>query len=187
MSKILYDREKDNKLLLAIGKHKNSLDWYVLLYDMQTLEYRNEIEFMTYNKAKALFDKLTPTGNIRVELVFSAQEDEDDFVNNFGVDNVLVEYKWLDAPRKTVFVLENCTNNKNFKDDNLGFGLPRVFFNHDDAKKALEKIKSDAPVEFVYCLDHIEQDEDCLTICLSDGTNTVYEINEAEIEGVEEI
>ena len=76
-------------------------DWYVLLYNVLTGDYENEIVTMPYAEAKALFDKTDPPSeNVRVELIFSPQEtpaneNESKFIKRYGFDNAIVEMKYI--------------------------------------------------------------------------------------------
>jgi hypothetical protein len=72
-----------------IMERRNHLDWYVLHYDTETTAYLNEIEFMTYEKALEKYNKEEPFSSTdRVELMFSPNEDDEEFE-----ENVLIYYK----------------------------------------------------------------------------------------------
>ena len=87
-----------------IEKRKNYKDFYVLHYDTKTTEYHNEIVFMTLSDAIIEYLGNEPINvNDRVELVFSPEDDDEEFS-----DNVVLMSKMLGG---RVVVLKDIDDN----------------------------------------------------------------------------
>ena len=82
--------------LAAITERANAKDWYVLLYNMETTEYDNEIVFMTLDEAYEEFAKHTASyDNQRVEIMFAPEDGDQEFS-----DNCVVKFKT--SPRRII-------------------------------------------------------------------------------------
>lgn len=67
----------------AIEKRSESKCWYILHYNINTTEYLNEIEFITYKEACESYEKETSYNEEdRVELMFAPEQEDEEFENN---------------------------------------------------------------------------------------------------------
>lgn len=66
-----------------IDKRDIKLDFYVLVYNVITTEYLNEIVFQTYQEALKKFHRINiADANTVVEIIFSPQEDDKEYYDN---------------------------------------------------------------------------------------------------------
>lgn len=73
-----------------IDKRSQHKDFYVLHYNMVTTEYLNDIVFMTYDEAKALYEQSKSISvEDRVELIFAPADNDVEFS-----DNIVLESKF---------------------------------------------------------------------------------------------
>ena len=73
----------DMEVKRIIDKRDIKLDFYILVYNVITTEYLNEIIFQTYQEALKKFHETNITdANTVVEIIFSPQEDDKEYYDN---------------------------------------------------------------------------------------------------------
>lgn len=72
-----------NELKQIINERGNELDFYVLVYNVKTTEYLNDIVFQTYQKAlKKFYVTSNENQDVVVELIFSPQMGDKTYCDN---------------------------------------------------------------------------------------------------------
>lgn len=71
-------------------------EWYVLIYNTKTTEYLNDIVCKPYIDAMIEYGLTEPTSpDIAVEVIYSPDPDNKEYIDKFGEDNLIFHRKML--------------------------------------------------------------------------------------------